>query len=402
MIRVDVRSREVVVNTTSDPVGKVDVVSRAPAVRQDGQGPTGPRGPAGYGLPAGGDARQVLAKLSAADYDSGWITLVAADVGLGNVADLAPADMPLSTAQQAAITGEAEARATADAQKVAKTGDVMTGVLTLPAGSNVAPSVNFAGALTTGMYFGGGVNGPAFATAGALVGYFNGSNQFTVPAGFWSSGPAGLIKFGPAGDVGLSRSAPGLLLLGNGTSGDQSGTLKAAGVVVNGTGPGPAGYAISVPSPGAAFGSNFNYLNLNSNWGAANFNIWGGALGIMGGGFSALTLAGSIYVDKNRVIGISSGTAFGVGPDVAFSRLGAATFALGNGTAGNTSGSLSLKNLVASGGITAGAWTVATKPSPAAYPAGTLIYIADESGGPTLAWTDGAAWRRIRDNVIIS
>jgi hypothetical protein len=153
----------------------------------------------------------------------------------------------------------------------------------------------------------------------------------------------------------------------------MTGVLTAPGLVVNGTGPGPAGYAITVPSPGAAFGSNFNYLNLNSGWGPVNFNIWGAALGIMGGGFSALTLAGSIYVDKNKVIGISSGTAFSAVPDIAHSRLGPAAFALGNGTTGDDSGQLWLA------GVRKKPRLVSQLPTPTSSIAGLEMVVSDAS-----------------------
>ena len=41
---------------------------------QGERGPQGPAGPAGVGVPAGGTAGQVLAKLSGTDYDTGWTT----------------------------------------------------------------------------------------------------------------------------------------------------------------------------------------------------------------------------------------------------------------------------------------------------------------------------------------
>lgn len=33
---------------------------------------------------------------------------------------------------------------------------------------------------------------------------------------------------------------------------------------------------------------------------------------------------------------------------------------------------------------------------------GGTIYIPNESGGKTLAWSDGTSWRRVRDNVVVS
>lgn len=50
-------------------------------------GATGPAGPAGPGLPTGGTTGQVPVKNSATDYDTGWKTLTATDVGADNAGD---------------------------------------------------------------------------------------------------------------------------------------------------------------------------------------------------------------------------------------------------------------------------------------------------------------------------
>lgn len=39
---------------------------------------------------------------------------------------------------------------------------------------------------------------------------------------------------------------------------------------------------------------------------------------------------------------------------------------------------------------------------PSAVPAAQIIFIPDESGGPTPAFSDGAAWRRTSDNAVVS
>jgi hypothetical protein len=46
-------------------------------------------------------------------------------------------------------------------------------------------------------------------------------------------------------------------------------------------------------------------------------------------------------------------------------------------------------------------YTVATVPDAAESEQG-LIYVSDESGGATLAFSDGTNWRRVQDRVIIS
>lgn len=45
--------------------------------------------------------------------------------------------------------------------------------------------------------------------------------------------------------------------------------------------------------------------------------------------------------------------------------------------------------------------TVATAGDPATNQ-GALIVVTDETGGPTLAWSDGTDWRRTADNAVIS
>lgn len=46
-------------------------------------------------------------------------------------------------------------------------------------------------------------------------------------------------------------------------------------------------------------------------------------------------------------------------------------------------------------------YTVATVPD-ATESEQDMIYVSDESGGATLAFSDGVTWRRVQDRVIIS
>ena len=46
-------------------------------------------------------------------------------------------------------------------------------------------------------------------------------------------------------------------------------------------------------------------------------------------------------------------------------------------------------------------FTVATVPD-ATVNEGRIIYVSDESGGSTLAFSDGTNWRRVQDRAIIS
>ena len=46
-------------------------------------------------------------------------------------------------------------------------------------------------------------------------------------------------------------------------------------------------------------------------------------------------------------------------------------------------------------------YTVATVPSAATYPRG-VIYVSDETGGATLAFSDATNWRRVQDRAVVS
>jgi hypothetical protein len=44
---------------------------------------------------------------------------------------------------------------------------------------------------------------------------------------------------------------------------------------------------------------------------------------------------------------------------------------------------------------------VATVPAAAEFPAG-LIFVSNETGGATVAFSDGTDWRRVQDRTVIS
>ena len=46
-------------------------------------------------------------------------------------------------------------------------------------------------------------------------------------------------------------------------------------------------------------------------------------------------------------------------------------------------------------------YTVATVPSASAYPRG-VIYVSNETGGATIAFSDSTNWRRAQDRAIVS
>lgn len=46
-------------------------------------------------------------------------------------------------------------------------------------------------------------------------------------------------------------------------------------------------------------------------------------------------------------------------------------------------------------------YTVATLPTASTYPRG-VIYVSNETGGATIAFSDGTNWRRVQDRAIVS
>jgi hypothetical protein len=58
--------------------------------------------------------------------------------------------------------------------------------------------------------------------------------------------------------------------------------------------------------------------------------------------------------------------------------------------------------LATPGALRPGSFAVAALPSAAAHGAGALIFVADESGGPVLAFSDGNLWRRTTDRAPVS
>jgi hypothetical protein len=54
------------------------------------------------------------------------------------------------------------------------------------------------------------------------------------------------------------------------------------------------------------------------------------------------------------------------------------------------------------GAVRLGSYTVATVPSAISTGEGAMIYVTDETGGPVMAFSDGASWRRMTDRGVIS
>jgi hypothetical protein len=54
------------------------------------------------------------------------------------------------------------------------------------------------------------------------------------------------------------------------------------------------------------------------------------------------------------------------------------------------------------GPVRLGSYTVATVPSASGSGAGSMIFVSNESGGAVIAFSDGTAWRRVTDRLVIS
>ena len=162
-------------------------------------------------------------------------------------------------------------------------------------------------------------------------------------------------------DTGISRLAAGSLAIGNGTAGDFSGSLKLTGLSVQGAltdgaaSTGTSGYLLSSTATGVkwiAAPSGTTWAALTGDLTETQVIPWDGpTVGTKDTGISRLA-AGSLAIG-NGTAGDSSGTLlasiYGFGatvastaPDTGISRIGAASLAIGNGTAGDFSGSLKL------------------------------------------------------------
>ena len=54
------------------------------------------------------------------------------------------------------------------------------------------------------------------------------------------------------------------------------------------------------------------------------------------------------------------------------------------------------------GAVRVGSYTAASLPSASGSGAGAIIFVSDENGGATLAFSDGSQWRRVQDRAIVS
>ena len=151
------------------------------------------------------------------------------------------------------------------------------------------------------------------------------------------SASSGVIKFYSGGsyDTGLSRTAAGTVAVGNGTTGDYSGTLKCGTVNANTLAPISSALNISVGSPGTI---NWNSDTGLSRGGSGNIYVGNGTFADSSG-----TLTASSVIATILNVGSTSGVVKfwgGSSYDVGLSRGAAGNVYVGNGTAGNMGGTL--------------------------------------------------------------
>jgi hypothetical protein len=158
-------------------------------------------------------------------------------------------------------------------------------------------------------------------------------------------------------DAGLVRTAAHTLGISSGQSGTATGNLVVGNLQGLNTPaitlPNPSGYTTPAITPNGAATSG---LTLSTN----------GIVGIVVAGVSTLTINysqnGGVNTVAAAVIGWTSGTSAAANPDSGISRLGAASLAIGNGTAGNTSGQITATThtVAASGAAPTSAGTAGT------------------------------------------
>jgi hypothetical protein len=216
-------------------------------------------------------------------------------------------------------------------------------------------------------------------------------------------------------DTGISRLAAGSLAIGNGTAGDFTGSLKLTNItmgsspILNNT----AGNLIVEPFSSLVVsntGATLNTWLINPNL-SPPLCRFASTLAIAFSSGDAVSVAqdvqlsragvgilavGTTYNNANPALGtlLLTELAFSNGgsatPDSGISRLAAGSIAIGNGTAGDFSGSLKLTTLTAVGGVSSG--SVGT--------AGVLTLVGSTSGSAT--FTAPAVAGTVTNPVLVS
>lgn len=320
---------------------------------QAAQGAEGIQGPPGSsGVPAGGTTGQLLTKTSNADYAAGWSNPAAVTEAGITLADNTTLDF--SSMKHGLVP-----KSTGDTKMLYGNGWGNAPV------SGVATVFGRSGAVTAqpGDYpqLGAAPTTPD-ATADVTVSASNAAkkplvvqlmaNQTANAVEVQSSLGTVLAKINASG--GLSAAAEAI-----------AGNSSAANYILNTTGSlyGPGNLVIIATTPSSPDGQGISFASSSLLGWTASSHGW---------------------------------AAF----DSALSRISAGVLGVGTGAAGSFAGNLKLTNLTAVGQVNHASYTVATLPSAAT--GGGEIYVSNEAGGATLAFSDGTNWRRHSDRAIVS
>lgn len=206
--------------------------------------------------------------------------------------------------------------------------------------------------------------------AGQIAAFQDGAFAFYAPrAGWlcWVADEALLLAFNGTGWISASGPYQNLPMVGINASADATNRLavSAAATLLNNAG---NGHQLKVNK--AASGDTASLL-FQTNW----------------SGRAEMGLAGDDrFRLKVSVDGASWATAFEA----------SGTGTVGVGTAAGSAA------LTLGGALKVASYTVAGLPSAATLGAGAILHVSNESGGAVLAFSDGAAWRRVTDRAIVS
>ena len=249
---------------------------------------------------------------------------------------------------------------------------------------------------------GGNVSGNAFIPTGVIsgipatqaVGLWYGSLAMFSGGGLVSTYALGGINHSAAvklswnNDTSLSRISAGIIGLGTGTPGSTAGSLSLANLTASGT--------VTTPKINNLSGNLYCEIAGPSNGLAVKraANPYAGAVygsNVYLSRFSILTWNGSS--NQAQADG-------GLQSDITLQRESSGILLM-SGT------EFKAPNLTASGTVKTGSLTVAvatasSSATAVAAGAGASVYITDETGGATLAVSDGTVWRRVSDRASIS
>jgi hypothetical protein len=287
---------------------------------------------------------------------------------------------PTTAAMTTAIGVETTRAEAAEALLAPIASPTFTGVVTTPSlvvsaasGATHQFKVIDLGGGYAGVDLGGGTTNPAFygnatqtiitAQGGVYLEIVGSPKVYATSTGVQlSNGPlvwSSTVNANGVVDTGISRLAAGSLAVGNGTAADISGTVSAA-VFALGATPASQGY-LRMAYAGGFFARNsansgdVRLLTINT-VSTTNELVFGSGGGLGPTGIRFTPNADAMYmsssgVQLNTVLGWTGGTFVTNPSDTGISRLGAGSLAIGNGTASDKTGKLTLGTLTTTGAV---------------------------------------------------